>query len=266
MNKTLLTMLAMMIAVAPGNLFGQTDFFWSLNGLNQGAVNADLSVEIPAGTTSIAYLYYTTNGPANSDIGTGAFLDMVTSQTDVIQFNSAETLDFDITLFSQPVGQRWADSAGATGTVTDDAIDELSAFTIFSGSGILESQNGASGILDTGYDAAADAYLFAQVEFTVLPALAPVGTMVDIITSVGTGGVANSGASVPVTFGNFQVTVGEEPLVLGDFTGDGIVNMMDVQPFIQAIISDDFDLIGDINLDMRVDLLDIRPFVDLLNQ
>lgn len=266
MNKTILPLVAMLIAIAPGNIFAQTDFFWSLNGLNQGAVNADVSVELAAGATSTAYLYYTTNGPADSDVGTGAFLDMATSQSGVIQFTNAETLEFDIELFFNPVGVRWGDGVGATGTVTDDAIDELSGFTIFTGSGIMESQNGTTGILDTGYDAGADAFLFAKVDFTVSDVPAAIGSVVDVMTSAGAGGIVNGFSTVPATFGGLEITVGEPSVVLGDFTGDGAVSMADVGPFVQAIISNDFNPVGDINQDSSVNLLDIRPFVNLMTQ
>lgn len=264
MNKTILSLVAMMIAIAPGSIFSQTDFFWSLNGLNEGASNANLAVELPVGSTNTAYLYYTTNGPANSDITTGAFLDIITSQTGLIQFTNAETLDFGIELFGNPVGLRWGDGVGVTGLVTDDAVDELAAFTIFSGSGIVGSQNGATGVLDTGFDSGADAFLFAKLDFTVLDDSSSVGSMVDVMTSAGLGGIVNAGAPVAATFGDFQITVGPPAIILGDFTGDGIVSMADVQPFVQAIISSQFNAIGDINQDSSVNLLDVRPFVDLL--
>jgi len=264
MNKTILSLVATLIAIAPGNTFAQTDFFWSLNGLNQGAVNADLSVELAAGATSTAYLYYTTNGPADSDLTTGAFLDLATSQVGIIQFTNAETLDFNIELFFNPVGVRWGDSFGATAIVFDDAVDELSAFTFFTGSGIMESQNGSAGVLDTGYDAGSDSFLFAKVDFTVIDDPATAGATVDVITSAGAGGIVSGISSVPATFGGLEITVGPPAFVLGDFTGDGVVSMADVGPFVQAIISNQNDPAGDINQDSLVNLLDIRPFVDLM--
>ena len=242
------------------NVNAQTDFFWSLNDLNSGANNADLVTEFAPGETGTLYLYYSTNGPADSDIDTGAFVDIATSDSGVIQFNAASTLDFDITLFGSFVGTRWDDSGAAT-SVSDDSVLGMSALAIFA-SGIVESNNGTSAVADLGYDAGADAFLFAQVDFTVLPE-AVGGTMVDIMASPGLGGIVNGGLPVPATFGGATIMITED-VVLGDMNGDGEVSMCDVNPFVQAILSGSTNEVADINQDGFVNLLDVRPFVDLL--
>ena len=52
--------------------------------------------------------------------------------------------------------------------------------------------------------------------------------------------------------------------ILGDVNLDGQVDLLDIAPFVQAIVSGEFDKQADINFDGVVDLLDIGPFVQLL--
>ena len=54
------------------------------------------------------------------------------------------------------------------------------------------------------------------------------------------------------------------PVVLGDVNGDGVVNLLDVAPFVDQIVWNAFDIAADINQDGVVDLLDVEPFIDLL--
>lgn len=52
--------------------------------------------------------------------------------------------------------------------------------------------------------------------------------------------------------------------LLGDVNRDGVVNLLDVGPFIELLSNGNFQLEGDINQDGVINLLDIEPFVDLL--
>ena len=52
--------------------------------------------------------------------------------------------------------------------------------------------------------------------------------------------------------------------LIGDVNGDGIVDLLDVAPFVEAITNGVFDASADINQDGAVDLLDVQPFVNLL--
>lgn len=54
-------------------------------------------------------------------------------------------------------------------------------------------------------------------------------------------------------------------VVLGDLDGNGVVNLLDVGPFVDLISSGGFDPAGDINGDGVVDLLDVGGFIDLLS-
>ena len=51
---------------------------------------------------------------------------------------------------------------------------------------------------------------------------------------------------------------------VGDVNQDGSINLLDVDPFIDAITSGDFVCEADISQDGSVNLLDVGPFVDLL--
>ena len=52
--------------------------------------------------------------------------------------------------------------------------------------------------------------------------------------------------------------------LLGDVNCDGAVDLLDIQPFVDLIVSQGFSDKADINVDGVVDLLDIGPFVALL--
>jgi hypothetical protein len=51
---------------------------------------------------------------------------------------------------------------------------------------------------------------------------------------------------------------------LGDINQDGVVNLLDVSPFVELISTGEFQVEGDINLDGVVNLLDVGGFIDLL--
>lgn len=53
-------------------------------------------------------------------------------------------------------------------------------------------------------------------------------------------------------------------VVLGDVNLDGVVNLLDVQPFVNLLVSGGYQIQADINQDGVVNLLDVAPFVDLL--
>ncbi len=52
--------------------------------------------------------------------------------------------------------------------------------------------------------------------------------------------------------------------ILGDVNRDGVVNLLDVQPFVALLTSGQFQLEADINGDGLVNLLDVNGFIDLL--
>ena len=60
------------------------------------------------------------------------------------------------------------------------------------------------------------------------------------------------------------VTVDSSGVVLGDVNLDGMVNLLDVAPFVELISSGVFQAEADTNQDGMVNLLDVAPFIDLL--
>ena len=107
------------------------DFFWTLG--DGPVVNGDVSDDgFSVGDSGSLFLYYTTNGPAMSELNVGGFLDFATSTSDVIEFTAAEAFDFNITLADSPgvpLGVRWGDSFGP-GDVTGDG--QQASFDAFS--------------------------------------------------------------------------------------------------------------------------------------
>lgn len=248
------------VLISSGVTVAQSDFFLSFQNLNQGASNSNPVESFSPGDSGTLYLYWTTNGPADSDIDTGAFVDLQTTQSGVIQFTSAQTFNFNITLLGSTVGPRW-DVFGGTAAVSDDAVDGLSAFVIFSGLGMKEDHNGSTGLVDQGYDSGADAFLFGKIDFVVLAD--PVADSVNITMATGSGGIFNSGTAVNATFGSATIEIGTGVL-LGDVNLDGVVDMDDVNPFVQVIINGPYQEEADVNQDGAVDLRDVMPFIKLL--
>lgn len=76
-------------------------------------------------------------------------------------------------------------------------------------------------------------------------------------------GPTMTGGSFSVTGGFWTSTPGS--ILLGDVNGDGVVNLLDVAPFIDAVSNGVYIPEADINGDGVVNLLDVQPFVDLLS-
>ena len=53
-------------------------------------------------------------------------------------------------------------------------------------------------------------------------------------------------------------------VLFGDCNGDGVVDLLDIQPFVDFIMSGEFKIEADVNQDGVVDLLDIQPLIDIL--
>ncbi len=65
-------------------------------------------------------------------------------------------------------------------------------------------------------------------------------------------------------FDNVLVEADAAKFVLGDVNCDGEVSLLDVQPFVDLVLTGTFVTKADINMDGTVDLLDVAPFVNLL--
>jgi hypothetical protein len=65
------------------------------------------------------------------------------------------------------------------------------------------------------------------------------------------------------TFGMLNPTT-QGGILLGDVNCDGVVDLLDVAPFVAILTSGGFDPKADINQDGQVTLTDVAPFVALL--
>ena len=62
-----------------------------------------------------------------------------------------------------------------------------------------------------------------------------------------------------------ELTDALDPLLLGDVNLDGVVNFLDISPFIGVLSSGGFQLEADVDQDGAVDFLDISPLVSILS-
>ena len=236
----------------------ETDFFWSTADLAGGAMNGSMLMATASeGGSGSLFLYYDT---MMSEIDTGALLDVMTSTTGVIEFTNAVSFDFDILAGGVPFNVRWGDAFGEVGDVMPNFIDEFGAFTVVSGTGIVNANTGPT-FFDEGYDPATGAFLFGRIDYNVVGSA---GEMVDISVVPGSLGIVNMGVEINPTFGIASILVTDDVL-LGDINCDGVVNLLDVAPFVELLSNGEFSPKADFDGDGAVTLLDISPFVDALN-
>lgn len=60
-------------------------------------------------------------------------------------------------------------------------------------------------------------------------------------------------------------TITTRPLIKGDVNLDGIVNLLDVLPFINVVGSGEFQIEADTNCDGELNLLDVQPFIAIVS-
>ena len=82
------------------------------------------------------------------------------------------------------------------------------------------------------------------------------------ITSIAFENATNFGGGVAIFGANFVV---ETRCMPGDVNQDGIVNLLDVAPFVDALSNSEFQCEADANEDGIVNLLDVAPFIELLS-
>ena len=68
-----------------------------------------------------------------------------------------------------------------------------------------------------------------------------------------------SGADVAASYNDIMPAT-----ILGDVNGDGVVDGLDIQPFVDLLTGGGYQAEADINADAVVDGLDIQPFVDII--
>lgn len=263
----------LLISVFSNNAYCQTDFFWSDKNLHQGAVNRPLKLVAPIGQEVDLYLYYTVNGPINSNISRGLSLDL-----EIVggRFVSAETLDFDICLLGvQEIDRRWGNGFfGAAAEVADDFVVGLQCFSTIN-DGITSTHTGPT-LFDLGHDPSADAFLVGRVRVELTSAAGA-----EITTSIGENLIVDddlgkNARRLNPTFGCVSIFDGTAPStyqsdcffqdpLLGDVNLDGDVSLLDVAPFVELIAGSQFQIEADINQDGAVNTLDVFGMVNLLS-
>ena len=200
-----------LVALPVSEVLAQGDFFWSLNDLNSGATNSAAEGNFRVGESGSLFLYYSID---NSELDTGAGLDITSTNPGVIEFTAAQTFDFDtclgmagaITTCDVVIDSRWGGGfSGPAQSIENDEITGLNAFRVAFGFGLVESQLGPP-FIDTGYDLNAVAFLFGRVDFTATE----LGTT-NLETIAGSIGIVHDGQTVNPIFGNAVINVVPEP-------------------------------------------------------
>ena len=242
---------------------GIGDFFWSTLNLNEGAVNGPIDLNMSPGESVNLYLYYSTNGPLNTDINIGYSLNVATSQNGVIFFTEAETFNHSMAFLG---GTRWfypeADLDGELGvgvapaqSVESDLIVGMTAIgTLGGGFGLTD----ASALLDTGYDSNAQAFLCGSIQIDAVGS----GT-IELAAGPNALGIANDYNLLQSTFARASITI-EPPVplhLLGDVNRDGVHDFLDIAPFIAVLASGEYQIEADTDQNGVVNFLDIHQFI-----
>ena len=211
MNVKNLCLVLAIAVMSAGSVSAQGDFFFSFT---EGGSNGDQAMDFNVGDTGSLYVYWSTNGPSDSDLNVGAFIDVMSTTAGIIQFTAAETFDYEITVNGTATGNRILDANGMGGavgpaeSVADDFINELAAFTVVGGPGILEANNGSGVFFDEGYDANNDGFQWGRIDFDVI---GEGSTQVSGVA--GDGMIVNDGAVVPAVFTTATINVGGGPVI-----------------------------------------------------
>ena len=244
-------------ALAANQCTAQTDIFWSLQNLGEGAVNQELEINAEVGDVVSLFAYWDT---LNSEVDIGIKFLINTSAPGVINFVGGETFDFNIALFENTdiiLGARWGDAFGPIGIDEDAQGASLTAFSVTGGDGIIDFNTGPI-FLDLGYDVDADAFLYARVDVELVGP----GRVQFLQESRNNGsGIANNGMAVDATFGAVTIFAKDKGVMLGDLNGDGFVTLLDVAIFVDLLVNQGFQLEADMNQDGSVDLLDVDLFI-----
>ncbi len=84
-------------------------------------------------------------------------------------------------------------------------------------------------------------------------------------TSEGNGSVVVNLVADPMSPAQIVISDFRPSVCVGDVNGDGVVNLLDIGPFIDALSTGTFVAEADVNLDGVVNLLDIDPFIVFLS-
>ena len=107
---------------------------------------------------------------------------------------------------------------------------------------------------------AGDSFVIVDIGGSTSGFFAGLGSQVSEFTSV-------EGIEFLLVYNNDEIELIalETAVLLGDVNMDGIVNLLDVGPFVDALTNGTFIAEADVNQDGSVNLLDAGPFVDILS-
>ena len=201
----------------------------------------------------------------DQDFDTSIGMNIVSNTPDVIALTGAELFNSDI--ITTKVGNvvletRWeGTSVNGQNPVAPDVLQNMNAVTIFSDVGVDTSNDGTDtpfGKLDTGYDVAAGALLLGAVQYEMVGH----GVTHLSINQEGTALFVDDGNPIRPNFGTATIRVVPELRpILGDVNRDGQVNGLDVDPFVDRVVSGSFQFEADMNEDGWVDGLDVDLFI-----
>ena len=182
----------------------------------------------------------------------------------------------------------WDAGGNPVWSVDDNPLNEGGDFSMGFGNGLAHPgaqvgmacdglENGDTVVLTVGKftdtaDSASGGFVFLDDGGDFSAMTGPTGEKFSQYT-VGGGGpggpynIVLTGCQVASSFGSVPACTGGGGGCdndLGDLNGDGTVDLLDVAPFVDAIIAGTFVCEGDINEDGVVDLLDVQPFIDIL--
>ena len=165
----------LLVFVLGGHTAYAQNFFWSLSGFEEGAVNQNLAVDVNDDPTGTVFLYYESNG---QDIRQGMALDFSWDNNRVVGFTAAASVEADI-LFDTgtelvDIGRdRWGDAFGPANEVTSDNVMGFLAKNVVGSDGILDSNRpgvlvGGNDFVDSMFDTTANAFFIGSFDYEQL--------------------------------------------------------------------------------------------------
>ena len=276
MRPTALTLFAgICVIFAVAVVDGQTIFLSPVDTVGGGVRLADPNLSFSSATvTSGQVNVWATLEPNQTLVAQS--LNLVAETPGVIEMTSVEVKNPLLQLSGNVDAVRWEYINEPPATA--DAIDGFSGFQV-----VNDSELPAEGIgpntesVDPLYDPAANAWLLATINYDVVG----FGST-ELFLQVGANGISGvdqPSEEIEVVFGGS----GDPPLnadfdrgvnsltadavvynveLLGDVNGDGAVNGLDVDPFVDTLLSGLYAPDADMNLDGFVNGLDVDLFVD----